>query len=91
MRRAIVKHLNPDLESEILEDMGVTDEGLSEKLRELRPDMIFERSKITEKYNGGRPRRGSEVGDEARAGAATGKPEGAEDKTGRGENRRRDC
>jgi hypothetical protein len=43
VRKAIVIHIGRDIRSEIRENREIEGEGLSEELRRLRPDIVFER------------------------------------------------
>jgi hypothetical protein len=45
VRKAIVKHLGGDLRSDIKDNTVIGLVQLSDEMRNLRPDMIFERSK----------------------------------------------
>jgi hypothetical protein len=47
VRRAIVEYLGIELRSGIQENEEIRQEGLSEGLRNLRPDMVFERRTVT--------------------------------------------
>jgi hypothetical protein len=45
VRKAVIKFVDKDLRSEVMENIQTEEEGLRADLRELRPDMVFERRK----------------------------------------------
>ena len=56
VRKAIERFVSDDLRSEIQENEGIHEEGLSEELRRLKPDMVFERqsTKMRRHHEGNR-------------------------------------
>jgi hypothetical protein len=54
IQKEVIKYVNRDLRSEIQQNVAINIDGLSDEVRNLRPDMIFERRRLENRVNQGR-------------------------------------